>query len=455
MIEKDSVASSNLMNTKDFVQYGEPRFRGLERRFVRTLIAGFGVVLIMMVISGLIGLRAVQRIDDGTNALTERHLRETSLIDELSRQQANLGMQLYAMADEDSSAELQRLSSEFQAERGKLQRIVENALAGKPGGPEREAWGAVQRAASPLFDEIDNLLSKRRNNSEDLAVRYRAFTKATVHLMDASYDDASRSRTAQMTVDAGELQSARNLLVVALVLAGICAALSVAGAITSFHRLERHADVLAKLSLHTLARQEEHARRFSQEMHDEFGQTLNAIGSTLSVVRARDDEGQARLADAVGLVKEAQSMARDLSHVLRPRILDDFGLDDGLRELARNFSQRTGIAVDYRSRVRERLGPVVETHLFRIAQEALTNTSRHTLATNVEIDLEREGAEIRLTIADNGGGLASNGQNHHGLGLLGMRERAQAVGGELTVRSRTGEGLTIRATVPVAQEVPA
>ena len=425
------------------------RFRRIERRFVRILLAGFGLVLVAMVASGIIGLDATGRIDRETSALSERYLRETNLIEQLARQQANLGVLLYSLADEHTQPGLVRLGNEFQIEREKTRRVVDEALAGNWSTAEITAWRAVQSAAEPLFDEVNTLVMKRRNNSADLSRLYHAFTTSTASLMEETYKDVVQSRAAQLTLDAGLVQTARNLFLVALALAAVCAAVSVAGSIASFRRLEDHAETLAKLSLHTLAEQEESARRFSQEMHDEFGQALNAIGSTLSVVQASDPDSRERLRDAVELVKEAQTMARELSQLLRPRILDDFGLDAGLRELARSFSQRTGIAVDYRSQVRERLAPLVETHLFRIAQESLTNTSRHTLASSVEMILERSGGDIHLKITDNGGGFAPDSRSHSTLGLIGMKERAHAVGGRVTVFSTPGAGVTIDALVPL------
>lgn len=440
------------MNASDFDNRRPPkaRFRGIERRFVRTLLAGFGLVLVAMIASGVMGLHATGRIDREAVALSERYLRETNLIERLARKQAGVGRLLYSLAHEHTQPGFAALAGQLRLERERTLSLIAEALAGNWSEPETAAWRAVQAAAEPLFDEVQSLIQLRRNNSPQLSRLYQDFTSATDRLMEETYRDVAESRAAQLTLDAGLLQTALNLFLVALALAAICAGFSAAASIASFHRLEEQAETLAKLSLHTLAEQEESARRFSQEIHDEFGQALNAIGSTLSVVRASDRDSRARLADALTLVREAQSTARELAHLLRPRILDDFGLDAGLRELARSFSQRTGIVVDYRSQLRERLAPLVETHLFRIAQEALTNCSRHTLASTVEIVLERAGDSLRLIIKDNGGGFPDGKAKGSGLGLLGMMERAHAAGGRLTVHSRPGDGVTIRAEVPVA-----
>lgn len=424
-----------------------PRFRGIERRFVRTLLAGFGVVLVAMIASGVIGLRAAARIDHETNLLADRFLRETALIERLARQQSSLAVLLYSMAG-GAHAGLEQLSRDFFNERKRTERVIDEALGQSWSEVELAAWRDVQKTAAPLFVEVNRLIEDKRTHSPDVPSLFHQLTTATARLMEVSYNDVALSRATQFQVDARRVQAARNLFLVAIALATFCSAACVGGSLIWFRRLENQAQVLAKLSLHTLSEQEENARRFSQEMHDEFGQALNAVGSTLSVVQAADAESRQRLDDAIVLVREAQATARDLSQLLRPRILDDFGLDAGLRELARNFSQRTGIVVDYRSSLRDRLPPMVETHLFRIAQEALTNTSRHTFASAINVTMERVHGRIELTIADNGGGFTEKAGGSTGLGLMGMRERAHAINGQVTVDSEFGSGVTVQVVVP-------
>ena len=139
---------------------------------------------------------------------------------------------------------------------------------------------------------------------------------------------------------------------------------------------------------------------------------------------------------------------RTLSQLLRPTILDDFGLDAGIRWLAERFSERTGIDVDYRSQFDARLADETETHLFRIVQEALTNVARHANASRVTIFLRAESGNIRLTLSDNGHGFD---QIPHltGMGLTGMRARARSSGGDCAISSTTGGGVTIDVTAPL------
>jgi signal transduction histidine kinase len=199
-----------------------------------------------------------------------------------------------------------------------------------------------------------------------------------------------------------------------------------------------------------LRTQEETARRFSHELHDELGQSLAAVRANLT--SKNNDEPEAREADCVHLVDEAIANVRELSQLLRPVILDDFGLDAGLRWLTEKFGQRVRVKVDYESSLAGRLHSDSETHLFRIAQEALTNIARHSEATRVNITLQAEVAIVRLVIADNGKGKGKGIQpdrqeSSSNLGLIGMR--ARECGGTLELQAVMPNGLRIVAEVPL------
>ena len=147
--------------------------------------------------------------------------------------------------------------------------------------------------------------------------------------------------------------------------------------------MEWQAGELSRVSWHMLDNQESTARRFSHELHDELGQSLTAVKANLTAL------GNGRAGPASGwtiacsLVDEAIGNVRQLSQLLRPTILDDFGLEAGLRWLAEGFAARTGIEVEFKADSPGRLPDETETHLFRIAQEALTNVARHSEAKHV------------------------------------------------------------------------
>jgi signal transduction histidine kinase len=235
------------------------------------------------------------------------------------------------------------------------------------------------------------------------------------------------------------------LLGACFVLALVCAALTVQMARSGVRRMEWQTTELGRVSWHMLQTQEDAARRFSHELHDELGQGLAAIRANVGQA-----DFDARRTDTLRLVDEAIANVRELSQLLRPVILDDFGLDAALRWLTEGFAQRTNITVRYESSLETRLEDQTETHLFRIAQEALTNVARHSGASAVEVSLRLEEDMVMLKIQDNGRGLsATNNSKRSSLGMVGMRARAREIGGELTITNRPEGGIRIEVSAPV------
>jgi signal transduction histidine kinase len=215
--------------------------------------------------------------------------------------------------------------------------------------------------------------------------------------------------------------------------------------------MERQASELSRVSWHMLEGQETTARRFSHELHDELGQSLTAVKANLHALEIEDaanGSGSRRIADCVELVNEAIRNVREMSQLLHPTILDDFGLDAAIRWLTERFTQRTGIEVEYQPEFHGRLSEETETHLYRICQEALTNVARHSGATRVRIDMREHSGKVELKISDNGKGLPAGAAEERGMGLVGMRARASSAGGELEFHSEQGRGLAIRVEMP-------
>ena len=236
------------------------------------------------------------------------------------------------------------------------------------------------------------------------------------------------------------------VLGVCLVLAFSCAGVTLYTTRRAFRRLEWQAEELDRVSWQMLQDQEVVARRFSHEMHDELGQSLTGLRSMLK--RIDGAEWMERRAECVGILEEALTGVRELSQLLRPVILDDFGLDAGLRWLTERFSERTRIVTEYCSNCPKRLDEAQETQLFRIAQEALTNVARHSGATQVTMRLDTSGDRVLLRIEDNGRGMPKEVQKQPSLGLVGMRARARHVGGEFKTMNRKQGGLRIEVEAP-------
>lgn len=238
-----------------------------------------------------------------------------------------------------------------------------------------------------------------------------------------------------------------------VVLAAGTAALTVWIIQRAFARLEWQSAELSRVSWHLLEGHENMARRFSHEMHDELGQSLSGLRRMLN--RPNPQDFPLIQTDCVAIVDEVLQNVRKLSQALRPVILDDLGLDSGLRWLCERFEERTQIAVAYRSNWNGRLDDALETHLFRITQEALTNIARHAEASQAEVELTVRGGRVHLRILDNGHGIRESGRSHSpSLGMVGMRARARQIGGELIVQNRSEGGLSLFVNAPLQEASP-
>jgi signal transduction histidine kinase len=280
---------------------------------------------------------------------------------------------------------------------------------------------------------------------------HEALISALGKLASVNFDAAAAAEKQQGKTASERVKSSVILLGVALITALAGAVLTVRIVSGMYRHLQWQRSELAHLSSRTMADQEETARRFSRELHDEFGQTLSAIEASLVSMHNAQHYDHSRMEDALVTIKAAIGNARELSQLLRPSILDDFGLDTSLGWLADSFSQRTGIKVEYVSSGVPRTDGETETQLFRIAQEALTNVARHANATLVRMKLERSGNSLTLAVSDNGRGMPDV-KTGTGLGLVGMRARSRAADGSLTVSSSPGRGVTIRAEIQVKAE---
>jgi signal transduction histidine kinase len=200
-----------------------------------------------------------------------------------------------------------------------------------------------------------------------------------------------------------------------------------------------------------VAAQELERRRLARELHDETGQALTSILLGLKGVEEARDGGDVRQAAeqlrelVVGTLQDVRRLAVEL----RPKALDDFGLVPALERLVENFREQTGMNVELEARLGpDRLPGEVETALYRIMQEALTNVVKHARARSVSIVLNRRDGLVTAVIEDDGRGFEP-GSDEEGLGLLGMKERLELIDGRLTVESREGSGTTIVAEVPL------
>jgi signal transduction histidine kinase len=219
--------------------------------------------------------------------------------------------------------------------------------------------------------------------------------------------------------------------------------------------LEQQQSLRRELLRHIVRAQEDERARLAHELHDETAQTLSAF--TLELATLQNDK--LRKSDMKQTVERLQTLSRDMSqglyrlvHDLRPAQLDDLGLVPALRFLIEKDCCPLGLRVDFEARgTPRRLDPLVETALYRVGQEALTNLARHAQVQEGRVEIVYGERDVTLRVEDRGRGFDPTENFHppHGWGLAGMKERVESIGGTLQILSAPGRGTTIEACVPV------
>jgi signal transduction histidine kinase len=225
--------------------------------------------------------------------------------------------------------------------------------------------------------------------------------------------------------------------------------------------LQEQADVVRQLSGQLLQMQDEERRRIARELHDSVGQLVAAMSMNLSVVDRESLQLSPAAAGALSenrnLVQELSRQIRTISHLLHPPLLDEVGLASALQWYVEGFAERSKIQVsldlpaDF-----GRLSPEIETAIFRIVQECLTNVHRHSGSDTAAVQITIIANQLRVEVKDSGKGIPAERQSEMagvgrtGVGMRGMRERLRQFGGHLEVISKPGQTI-VAATVPIAQ----
>jgi signal transduction histidine kinase len=196
---------------------------------------------------------------------------------------------------------------------------------------------------------------------------------------------------------------------------------------------------------------ENEAKRIAHALHDEAGQLLASVHIAIAgIADELPPRHRERLNEVKWLLGKIETELRNLSHELRPMVLDRLGLGPALQFLAENVGRRAGVAIAVSGELGARLAPAVEITLYRIAQEALNNVVKHARASAVHIEVQHSTERVSCTVRDDGVGFSTNGlEGSTGLGLVGIRERLGALGGSVHIASQPGSGTTLRAEIPL------
>ena len=419
----------------------------------RVLVAGFALVILLLLAAAFVGVGNIRAIQQNAAELVREQAVTNRLIDELHSQQRALSEVFSVLARDPDSVDYDKIMAQLDQADRDIERISAEGAA----TPEHLQWARLHETSTDFSREARRLLNVENPEtfaSIELFRDHEAFISVVARLIETEYRKVSAAQ-AQIDHLSAHLLSISTLFASGSVLmALVLAAITLRMARRLIRRMEWQTAELGRVSWHMLEDQEASARRFSHELHDELGQSLTAVKTNLAALDTDGPVAHTRLTDCVKLVDDAIGNVRQMSQLLRPTILDDFGLEASLRWLADGFAARTGVEVSVDSSYSGRLPDETETHLFRIAQEALTNVARHARANRVDIQLEALGGEIFLTIRDDGCGISGEApaDGRRGLGLIGIRARARSAGGDAEILSRPGEGVVIKVRAPLQHD---
>jgi signal transduction histidine kinase len=305
---------------------------------------------------------------------------------------------------------------------------------------------------------------RARRGSEYLSQQVRQHRAELIQMVDQLDALSARQMAAsdaRMNETFGRLRGRLTLIVALAVGVGLLlAAFTIWRTLRLEQELEqRYQEVLktqqelAELSARLVSAQEEERRSISRELHDEVGQSLSALlmeaGNAAAHV-APDDAHVRQHVDSIKKLAEASvNIIRNMTLLLRPSMLDDFGLVPALEWQAREVSKRTGIRVQVAAADSTgELPDALKTCIYRVVQEALHNCARHAQARSVRVVVRQEESRIVLSVEDDGRGF--DARRVRGLGLVGMEERVRHLGGAFHVRSTPGAGTKVDVELPLA-----
>lgn len=425
--------------------------RDTEGQTVRRLLAaGFSLIILLLFADGFLGFHGMRSVRTAAAEMAEDQILQMGLIDEVQREQGSLSAVFYRLAGDPDLVDRDMLLRQIDESERNIRKIAASIPRDTA---ERPVWDRLESASRAFAVEARRLLSADDAptlHSRELLRAHDEVLATVAQLIRLSHGKARRAKERIEALVTGQLRKDSLLLGLSLFFAVGCAIVVLQLASRMYRRLAEQSEELGRVSWQLLDSQESVARRLSHELHDELGQTLTALKTNLRTHASSPCVNPAWLEDCSQLLKDSIRTSHEMSQLLRPTILDDFGLDSAVRWLCERCAERSGLDVTCSADLGCRLSEETETHLFRITQEALTNVVRHAGASSVSVELRAVADRVYLTIKDNGKGLPPPDQVRKGtVGLTGMRARARTCRGEMKIVSGPGQGVTIKVWVPL------
>ena len=447
---------------------GRTSLSGVRRRAPWLVLwLGFGGLLICILGAAVESVMALDRGRAQETRIQKTFLERLSALDQIRSQIYLSGTYVrdFLLSPDPSTAaaQAQRLATLEHETRDAI-----NSYRQRLEALERQPFLTLQSEIDDYWNVLDRTIAwtpEERNKKRDAFFYDELVPRRTAMLQIADrialVNERALNRAEAQLQDSSLLLRRTLLVTFGITLAGgfVLALLTISYTLRLERELERRLEEnataradLQELSARLLRAQENERRSLARELHDEVGQTLSAILMEADNAECADGDREIRehLAAVKRLAEKTMNEVRDLALLLRPSMLDDFGLVPALKWHAREMSKRTGlnVVVDADDDADD-LPDDHKTCIYRLVQEAVNNSARHANARTVEVAVKHEGQHVRFTVRDDGSGFDT--RFVRGLGMLGMEERVRRLGGEWKIDSQLGRGTLISAELPVTE----
>jgi signal transduction histidine kinase len=444
----------------------QPHTRPARRSPAGTLAIGVGVALLAIAAAGAYTFNEIRRLRDDQTSISERNRKGSLQLLRIQNDLASLAVLMRDMADGVEPYPLHQWQPAVDRVRRDLDEAtaLERTLAPAVREPAQQA--RLIETMARYGRDVDRMFEVSRADEAAARKMIRAKLVPQQRALDGMVsqflvvnnrmqEDAAAANRAVYDQVGREILVLIAALLAATAMAGIW---MVASNRRAFNEVAGISEQLRTLSWRTLRVQEDMQRSIARELHDDFGQILTAIGTLLGRAR-RQAAAPGRPADLIaeldavrGVAQQSLDRIRTKSRWMHPGALDDFGLLKALEHFAAEFQQQSGVRVQLSA-----AGPIDDIgedcaiHVYRIAQEALSNVSRHSAATEAWVRLTSAEGTLEIEIEDRGRGMpaAVEDSASRGMGLVSMRERAELMGGELQLRRSDQGGVLVRARIPI------
>ncbi len=432
------------------------------------LIAGFGGLMLLLVGAGLDALLILQNVRASDAQVRDVYFRRSRALDEVRSgiYQSAIVMRDYLLAADRSIAQAQ-VENWTEIRQSTDRALADCAATLDPA--EQAAFRDLENEVQVYWKLLDFISELGANEKQKSGAAY--FSGELVRRRAAMLKLADRLdqiSARELTADDAKLNAAFHKLRARLIwMLGLTAGSGLLLAAFTIRRtlelenelnrryeeVRRAQQELKELSARLVSAQEEERRAISRELHDEVGQSLSALlmeaGNAAASVPADSAEVRRHVESIKKLAEASVQVIRNMTLLLRPSMLDDFGLVPALEWQAREISKRTGLRVHVTAEeTAAELPDTLRTCIYRVVQEALHNCARHSHARTVKVVVKQETSRIVLTVEDDGHGF--DARRVRGLGLVGMEERVSHLGGAFEIESSPGMGTRVAVELPIA-----